>query len=176
MFGDSPTACPVGQTTYPVDQTACPWNRGPKPCFGYTWMCSCNGDKAFNVNTLFGDPAWENLWLDPNRNTLPHDHFKISDKSGVMASFDDVPEEARKAFEECYTKDQCGSITQIKELIFPLIGSIKEVHTAQVSHPSTSVTPEDVSAMFSKNVKFTRNMAGEEIAKGLAKFSQISKY
>jgi hypothetical protein len=30
--------------------------------------------------------------------------------------------------------------------------------------------------MFSKNVKFTRNMAGEEIAKGLAKFSQISKY
>jgi hypothetical protein len=30
--------------------------------------------------------------------------------------------------------------------------------------------------MFSEHVKFTRNMVGEEIAKGLAKFSQNSKY
>jgi hypothetical protein len=30
--------------------------------------------------------------------------------------------------------------------------------------------------MFSKHVKFTRNMVGEETAKGLAKFSQNSKY
>jgi hypothetical protein len=30
--------------------------------------------------------------------------------------------------------------------------------------------------MFSKHVKFTRNMVGDEVAKGLAKFSQNSKY
>jgi hypothetical protein len=52
----------------------------------------------------------------------------------------------------------------------------KEVHAAKVSHPSTSVTPEDLSAMFFEHVKFTRNILGEEIAKGLAKFSHNSKY
>jgi hypothetical protein len=36
--------------------------------------------------------------------------------------------------------------------------------------------PEDASAMFFEHVKFTRNMVGEEIAKGLAKFSKNSKY
>jgi hypothetical protein len=30
--------------------------------------------------------------------------------------------------------------------------------------------------MFSKHVKFARNMVGEQIAKGLNKFSQNSKY
>jgi hypothetical protein len=117
--------------------------------------------------------------------------FEISDKNVIMASFDDVLEEVRKAFEEhkkareekemqelfaCYTKDCHGSITQIKELILPLIDSIKEVHIAKVLHSSTSVTPDDVSAMFSEHVKFTRNMVGEEIAKGLTRFSQNSKY
>jgi hypothetical protein len=116
---------------------------------------------------------------------------EISDRNIIMASFDDVPEEVRKAFEErkkpqeekemhellaCYAKDHRGSITQIKEPILPPINYAKEVHTVMVSHPSTSVTPEDVSTMFSKHVKFTRNMVGEEIAKGLAKFSQNSKY
>jgi hypothetical protein len=71
-----------------------------------------------------------------------------------MASFNDVPEEVHKAFEErkkapeekemhellaCYTKDHRGSITQIKEPVLPLIDSAKEVHTTKVSHPSTSV-------------------------------------
>jgi hypothetical protein len=65
---------------------------------------------------------------------------------------------------------------QIKEPILPPIDSTKEVHTAKVSHPSTSVTPEDVSAMFSELVKLSRNMVGDEVAKGLAKFSQNSKY
>jgi hypothetical protein len=115
----------------------------------------------------------------------------ISDKNVVIASFDDVPEEVRKAFEEhkkargekemqellaCYAKDHRGSVTHIKEPILPPIGSTKEVHIAQVSHPSTSVTPEDVSVMFSEHVKFIRNIVEEEIAKGLAKFSQNSKY
>jgi hypothetical protein len=76
----------------------------------------------------------------------------------------------------CYVKDHCGSITQIKEPVLPRIDYAKEVHTAKVSHPSTSVTPEHVSAMFFEHVKFTRNMVGEEITKGLAKFSQNSKY
>jgi hypothetical protein len=117
--------------------------------------------------------------------------FEISDKNVVMASLDDVPEEVRKAFEERkksrevkemqellarYVKDCRGSVTQIKEPVLPLIDSTKEVHTAKVSHPSTSVTPEDVSAMFSEHVKLTRNMVGDEVAKGLAKFSQNSKY
>jgi hypothetical protein len=61
-------------------------------------------------------------------------------------------------------------VTQIKEPVLPLIDSTKEVHTAKVLHPSTSVTPEDVFAMFSGHIKFTRNMVGEEIAKGLTKF------
>jgi hypothetical protein len=83
-------------------------------------------------------------------------------------------EEVRKAFEErkkarqekemhellaCYANDHRSSIMQIKEHVLPLIDYAKEVHTAKVSH-----------------VKFTRNMVGEEIAKGLAKFSQNSKY
>jgi hypothetical protein len=76
----------------------------------------------------------------------------------------------------CYAKDCRGSITQIRKLVLLLIDSAKEVHTAKVSHPSASVTPDDVSTMFSEHVKFTRNMVGEEIAKGLAKFSQNSKY
>jgi hypothetical protein len=116
---------------------------------------------------------------------------KISDKNVVMISFDDVPKEVRKAFEErkkareekemqellaCYVKDRHDSITQIKEPVLPLIDSTKEVQIAKVSHSSTSVTPEDVSAMFSEHVKFTRNMVGEEIAKRLAMFSQNSKY
>jgi hypothetical protein len=45
----------------------------------------------------------------------------------------------------------------------------------QLSHPSTSVTYKDVSAMFSEHDKLTRNMVGDEVAKGLAKFSQNSK-
>jgi hypothetical protein len=111
---------------------------------------------------------------------------KISDKNVIMASFNDVLEEVRKAFEECkkareekemqellasYMKDHRGSITQIKEPVLPPIDSAKEVHTAKVSHPSTSVTPKVVSFMFFEHVKFTKNMVGEEIAKGLAKFS-----
>jgi hypothetical protein len=76
----------------------------------------------------------------------------------------------------CYVKDHRGSITQIKESILPLIDYTKEVHTAKVSHPSTSIIPKDFSAMLCEHVKFTRNMVGEEIAKGLAKFSQNSKY
>jgi hypothetical protein len=116
---------------------------------------------------------------------------EISDKNIIMASFDDVPKEVCKVFEEhkkareekemqellaCYVKDHRGSITQIKKPILPLMDYAKEVHTAKVSHPSTSVTPKDVSAMFFEHVKFTRNMVGEETAKGLAKFSQNSKY
>jgi hypothetical protein len=58
---------------------------------------------------------------------------------------------------------------QIKEPV--LINYAKEVHTAKVSHLSTSVTPEDVSAIFFEHVKLTRNMVGDEVAKGLAKFS-----
>jgi hypothetical protein len=113
---------------------------------------------------------------------------EISNENIIMASFDDVPEEVHKAFKECkkareekemqellacYVKDHRGSITQIKEPVLPPIDSAKEVHTAKVSHPSTSVTPEDVSAMFSEHVKFTRNMVEEEIAKGLANFHKI---
>jgi predicted small metal-binding protein len=102
-----------------------------------------------------------------------------------------VPEEVRKAFKEhmkareekevqdllaCYVKDRHGSITQIKEPVLPPIDSTKVVYTAKVPDLSTSVTPEDVSAMFFEHVKFTRNMVGEELAKGLAQFSQNSKY
>jgi hypothetical protein len=115
---------------------------------------------------------------------------EINDKNVVMASFDDVSEEVYKMFEECkkaqeeemqellacYAKDRRGSITQIKEHVLSPIDSMKEVHTTQVSHPSTSLNPKDVSAMFFEHVKFTRNMMGEEIAKGLATFSQNSKY
>jgi hypothetical protein len=39
-----------GQTTCPASLTACPWNRGSRPCFGYLWTCSCNGGKTFYVN------------------------------------------------------------------------------------------------------------------------------
>jgi hypothetical protein len=117
--------------------------------------------------------------------------FEISDKNAIMAWFDNVPGEVCKAFEErkksreekemqqllaCYAKDHRGFVTQIKEHVLPLINSMKEVHTVHLSHPSTSVTPEDVCTMFSEHVRFTRNMVGEEIAKGLTKFSQNSKY
>jgi hypothetical protein len=116
---------------------------------------------------------------------------KISDENIIMASFDDIPEEVRKAFEErkkareekemqellaCYAKDHRSSITQIKEPIHPLIHSTQEVHTTKVSDPSTSVTPEDVSTMFFEHANFTRNIVGDEVAKGLSKFSQNSKY
>jgi hypothetical protein len=112
--------------------------------------------------------------------------FEISEKNVIMASFCDVPEEVRKAFKErkkaweekemqellaCYAKDHRVSITQIRELVLPLIDPAKEVHTTKVSHPSTSVTPKDVFTIFSEHVKFTRNMVGEEIYKWLAKFS-----
>jgi hypothetical protein len=115
---------------------------------------------------------------------------EIGDKNIIMALFDDVPKEVRKAFEErkkareekemqklpaCYAKDHRGSVMQIKELVLPPIDSTKEVHTMKVSHRSTSVTPKDVSAMFFEHVKLTRNMVGDEVAKCLAKFSQNSK-
>jgi hemoglobin-like flavoprotein len=114
---------------------------------------------------------------------------EISDKNVVMASFDDVPEEVHKAVEElkkalekemqellaCYEKDRRSSIMQIRELILSLINYAKEVHTAKVSHPSISVTPDDVSIMSSEHVKLTRNMVGDEVAKGLTKFLQDSK-
>jgi hypothetical protein len=64
---------------------------------------------------------------------------------------------------------------QIRELVLSLINYAKEVHTAKVSHPSTSVTPDDVSVMFSEHAKLTRNMVGDEVAKGLTKFLQDSK-
>jgi hypothetical protein len=88
-----------------------------------------------------------------------------------MASFDDVPEAARKAFEEhkkaqeeemqeffaCFTKACRGSITQIKEPILPPIDSKREVCTTQVSDPSTSVTPEDVTDMLNDHTKHLTN-------------------
>jgi hypothetical protein len=82
--------------------------------------------------------------------------FEISDKNVVTTSFNDMLKEVRKAFEECkkareekemqellacYVKDRPSSITQIREHVLPLIDPTKEVHTAKVSHPSTSVTP-----------------------------------
>jgi hypothetical protein len=76
----------------------------------------------------------------------------------------------------CYMKYCRGSVTQIKEPIFPPIDSTKEVPTMKVSDSSTSITAEDISAIFSEHTKFTRNMVGEEVAKGLAKFSQNSIY
>jgi hypothetical protein len=84
---------------------------------------------------------------------------EISNENIVVASFDDVPEEVCKAFEECkkareekemqelltcYTKDHHGSVTQVKELVLPPIDSTKEVHTTKVLHSSTFVTPKDV--------------------------------
>jgi hypothetical protein len=60
----------------------------------------------------------------------------------------------------CYAEGHHSSITQIKESVLPPIDYEKKVHTAKVSHLSTSATPEDVSAMFSEHVKFTRNMVG----------------
>jgi hypothetical protein len=39
-------------------------------------MCFCSDGETFDVNTLFGDSAGENLWLDLNRDTLPHDYFR----------------------------------------------------------------------------------------------------
>jgi hypothetical protein len=80
---------------------------------------------------------------------------EVSNENIAMASFDDVPEEVRKEFEECkkareeemqellacYVKDRRGAITQIKELILPPIDSTKKVHIAKVPHPSTSITP-----------------------------------
>jgi hypothetical protein len=116
---------------------------------------------------------------------------KISNKNVIMALFNDVSEEVCKAFEErkkareekemhellaCYTKDHRSSIKQIKEPILPLIDSTEEVHAVKVSHQYTSITPEDVFAMFFEYAKLTRNMVGDEVAKGLAKFSQNSKY
>jgi hypothetical protein len=113
---------------------------------------------------------------------------EISDNNVIMASFIDVAKEVCKAFEErkkaredkeiqellaCYAKDRRGSIMQIKEQVLPPIDYAKEVHTGKVSHPSTSVTPEDVSNMFFEHVKFTRNMVGEEIAKGFLSFHRI---
>jgi hypothetical protein len=117
--------------------------------------------------------------------------FEMSNENIATTSFNDVPEEVHKAFKECkkvweekemqellayYTKDHRGSMTQIKKLVLPSIDSTKEVHTTKVSNPYTSVTPEDVSAMFFEHVKLTRNMVGDEVAKCLAKFSKNSKY
>jgi hypothetical protein len=63
---------------------------------------------------------------------------EISDKNIIMASFDDVPIEVHKAFEErkkaqeekemqellaCYAKDHRDFITQIKEPVLPSIDS-----------------------------------------------------
>jgi hypothetical protein len=76
----------------------------------------------------------------------------------------------------CYAKDRRGSITQIKEPVLPPIDPAKEVHTAKVSHPSTFVTPKDVSTMLFEHVKFIRNIVGEEIDKWLSKFLQNCKY
>jgi hypothetical protein len=61
---------------------------------------------------------------------------EISNENIIVASFDYMPEEVRKAFKQhkksreeemqellaCYTKDHCGSITQIKEPILLLTG------------------------------------------------------
>jgi hypothetical protein len=104
---------------------------------------------------------------------------EISNENVVTKLFNDVLKEVCKAFDECkkareekemhellacYAKDHHGSVTQIKEL--PPIDSTKEVHTTKVLHPSTTVTPKDVSAMFFEHVKLTRNMVGDKVAKG----------
>jgi hypothetical protein len=61
----------------------------------------------------------------------------------------------------CYMKDHHGFVTRIKEPVLPPFDSMKKVHTVKVSNLSTSVTLEDVPAMFSEHAKFTRNMVGE---------------
>jgi hypothetical protein len=70
---------------------------------------------------------------------------EISNDNVVMASFDDVPEEVRKAFEECkkareekemhellacYAKDHHGSVTQIKKSVF-LLSTTQKRYTQQ---------------------------------------------
>jgi hypothetical protein len=104
---------------------------------------------------------------------------EISNENVIKASFDDMLAREEKEMHGllvCYAKDRGGSITQIKESVLPPIDSTKEVHTAKVSYPSTAITLENVSVMFSEHVKLTRNMVGDKVAKGLTKFSQNSKY
>jgi hypothetical protein len=116
---------------------------------------------------------------------------EVSNENVIMASFDDMSEEVRNAFEECnkaqeekemqelltcYTNDHRSSVTQIKQPILPSIDSMKEVHTVKVLNSSTPITPKDMSAMFSEHTKFTRKMVGDKVAKVLAKIPQNSKY
>jgi hypothetical protein len=178
------------QLLFSNGETACPWNRGARPCFGYTQTCLCNDNKVFGVNILFSDSAGENLWLYLNRDILPHVYFRDQQQERRHGLIRRCARRSRKAFEECkkarekemqellacYVKDRRGSITQINEVVPPLIDSTKVVHRAKVSHPSTSVTLKDVSAMFFEHVELTRNMVGDEVTKSLAKFSQNSKY
>jgi hypothetical protein len=87
---------------------------------------------------------------------------EISDKNVVMASFDDVPEKVRKAFEECkkareekemqelltcYAKDHRGSITQIKELVLPPIDYTKR-YTQQRYHIHLPLLPPKMSPLY----------------------------
>jgi hypothetical protein len=78
---------------------------------------------------------------------------EISNENVIMSSFNDVPEEVHKAFEErkkareemqeleCYAKDRHGFVTQIKEPVLLSIDFMKEVHTVKVLNSSTSVPP-----------------------------------
>jgi hypothetical protein len=108
-----------------------------------------------------------------------------------MASFDDVPEKSlqgvRGTQEGSRGERDAGTSCMLRKRSSRLCytdqgarSSTDRLHK-RGTHNSDIASiylyhPEDASAMFFEHVKFTRNMVGEEIAKGLAKFSKNSKY
>ena len=85
-------------------------------------------------------------------------------------------EKEKLEFLSCFTKDRRGSVTKIKEPVLPPLDDTNKVHTAKVQNSSATVTPEEMSAMFSDYMKLAKNMVDEQVASELTKFSRNSKY
>ena len=115
---------------------------------------------------------------------------EIDPKNVIGATFDEIPEEARKAFQEhrrvaeerrkaaeakeleeylaCFKKDRLGKVTQVKQAVLPPPdGAAKEAPT--ISASSVPVTPEDVSNMLYDNNKLLKSHMEYMIENGLTK-------
>jgi hypothetical protein len=72
---DRPPLLTDGQTAYSTSPTACPGTEALDPVLGTRGRARVMAAKLL-ASTLFGNSVGKNLWLDLNRDTLPHDYFR----------------------------------------------------------------------------------------------------
>jgi hypothetical protein len=95
---------------------------------------------------------------------------EIGNENRIIASFNEVPEEFREAYDRqkkegeekelqeflsCFDKDRRGVVFVNTPIVFPTVDTIPTVSTSQISNASNFTTPKDVTGII---VEFTKHI------------------